>query len=280
MLKSITALITSAVILLLITLSLCALSFEKPTLIVKNSEKTNTRIISLTPSVTEMLYYMGAGDMVKARTRYCSYPPEVEEKPELGGLFDVNYEAVLSLSPDIVILSEIQIDVIARLKALGVNILTVDHATLDGVIASFSLIGDAIGRDGNAMAEILKWEIDRLRQKTAAYPSKKVIIAVSSEGGRYVAAGKDGYYSEALKLLNAVNPLAENAPYTTITKEGLEWIKPDVLITLSYGGVNEAYEEGVCVVNGSFGFTPGPRFPLLMESFARCIYPEGFSDGS
>jgi iron complex transport system substrate-binding protein len=279
MLKSAAALITSAVILLLITLSLCAISFEKPAA-VENIRKTDPRVISLTPSVTEMLYYMGAGDMVIARTRYCSYPPEAEEKPELGGLFDVNYEAVLSLSPDIVVLSEIQIDVIARLKALGVNILTVDHATLDGVIASFSLIGGAVGMDGNAMAETLKVEIDRLRQKTAAYPSKKVIIAVSSEGGRYVAAGKDGYYSEALKLLNSINPLAENAPYTTITKEGLEWIKPDVLIALSYGGVNEVYEDGVCVVEGSFGFTPGPRFPLLMESFARCIYPEEFSDGS
>jgi iron complex transport system substrate-binding protein len=237
------------------------------------------RIISLTPSVTETLYYLGAGDMVAARTRYCSFPPEVKEKPELGGLFDINYEALIALSADLVILSELQKDVISRLKALGVNVLTVDHNTLNGVLDSFPVIGGAVGADGFALREEIYKKIADIQEKVKDYPSKKVIVAVSTEGGRFIAAGNDGFYNETLKLLNAENPFAESPPYTSVTKEGLIWIKPDVIAALSYFG-EERSEEGLCVITGSFGFTPGPRFPLLMESLARCIYPEAFADGS
>jgi iron complex transport system substrate-binding protein len=237
------------------------------------------RVISLTPSVTETLYYLGAGDMVTARTRYCSFPPEVKEKPELGGLFDVNYEAVVALSADLVILSELQKDVISRLKALGVNVLAVDHNTLNGVLDSFPVIGEAVGADGFALREEIYEKIVGIQEKVKNYPSKKVIVAVSTEGGRFIAAGNDGFYNETLKLLNAENPFTESPPYTSVTKEGLIWIKPDVIAALSYFG-EERSEEGFCVITGSFGFTPGPRFPLLMESLARCIYPEAFADGS
>ncbi|MDR2401029.1 MAG: helical backbone metal receptor [Deferribacteraceae bacterium] len=284
-LKALTSLITAAVIFLLTVGVIFALK-ESPSagLITESADgrgNKDLRIISLTPSVTEILYFIGAGDMVKGRTRYCAYPAEVKEKPELGGLFDVNYEGVLTLSPDIVILSELQRDVSARLKALGINYLTVNHSNFEGVMQSFSLIGDAVGKDSSGIAESLNTRIASIRERAAAYPPKKVLVAVSREGGRFVVAGSDGFYSEALKLLNAENPFAKNAPYTTISREGLRWVKPDLIIALSYqDGVNRETEDGICTVSGSFGFTPGPRFPVLLESFARCIHPEGFTDGS
>jgi iron complex transport system substrate-binding protein len=252
-------------------------AYGKPFISPKTSG--SLRVISLTPSVTETLYRLGAGDMVAARTRYCSFPPKVKEKPELGGLFDINYEAVVALSADLVILSELQKDVISRLKALGVNVLAVDHNTLNGVLDSFPVIGEAVGADGFALREEIYEKIAAIREKVKNYPSKKVIVAVSTEGGRFIAAGNDGFYNETLKLLNAENPFAESPPYTSVTKEGLIWIKPDIIASLSYSE-EERSEEGFCVITGSFGFTPGPRFPLLMESLARCIYPEAFADGA
>jgi iron complex transport system substrate-binding protein len=257
--------------------SLKKTAYGKP--FIPSESSGSLRVISLTPSVTETLYRLGAGDMVAARTRYCSFPPEVKEKPELGGLFDINYEAVVALSADLVILSELQTDVISRLKALGINGLAVDHNTFNGVLDSFPVIGEAVGADGIALREEIYEKIAAIREKVKGYPSKKVIVAVSTEGGRFIAAGNDGFYNETLKLLNAENPFAESPHYTSVTKEGLIWIKPDIIASLSYSE-EERSEAGFCVITGSFGFTPGPRFPLLMESLARCIYPEAFADGA
>jgi ABC-type hemin transport system substrate-binding protein len=61
------------------------------------------RIISLAPSVTEILYELELEDHVVGVTRYCDYPPRALEKSSVGGYFDVNYEAVLALEPDLVI---------------------------------------------------------------------------------------------------------------------------------------------------------------------------------
>jgi iron complex transport system substrate-binding protein len=274
MLRTITTLITAITIFLLIFATFFAL--KERAYITPSGNKGEIRIISLTPSVTEILYFIGAGDMVKGRTRYCIYPPEVEEKPELGGLFDINYEGIISLSPDIVILSEFQRDAAARLKALGINYLAVNHNDFEGVLHSFPLIGDAAGIDTGAIAEALNAQIAAVRQRVAAYPSKRVIVAVSRDEGRLIIAGNDGFYSEALKILNAENPFALSAPYTAITREAILRLKPDVLIVLSYFGEEDGQttgKDGACIVSGSFGYIPGPRFPLLLESFARCIYP-------
>jgi iron complex transport system substrate-binding protein len=270
---------TAATLAVLIMAAAGALIYEKR-ITVSPKNTLPLRIIPLAPSVTETLYYMGAGDRVIARTRYCAYPPEVSDKPELGGLFDVNYEAAVSLSPDIVILTKLQKEPARRLKALGVNTLVVDHGTLEGIVSSFSQIGEAIGVNGTGITEEVRRSVREVRGRIAPYPPKIAILSVFSEGGKMTVAGNDGFYSEIFKMLNVENPFSENAPYTTVSKEGLSSVKPDIIIFLSYGEGEGIRRDGDrCVVAGSFGFTPGPRFPLLLESFARCIYPEAYADG-
>ncbi|MDR2105257.1 MAG: helical backbone metal receptor [Deferribacteraceae bacterium] len=272
MLKPLIAIITALAVFILIFLTFYALKGGRQIHYIKS--KGEIRVISLIPSVTETLFFIGAGGSVKGRTRYCAYPPEVRQIPELGGLFDINYEGIISLSPDIVILSELQRDAAARLKTLGINYLTVNHNDFNGVLQSFSLIGEAVGKDTTDIVDALNDRIAAIRQRAAAYPPKKVVVAVSREAGRFIIAGGDGFYSEALKILNVENPFADSAPYTAISREALLRLKPDLLIALSYYEQTDDDKDGACIVSGSFGYTPGPRFPLLLESFARCIYPE------
>jgi ABC-type hemin transport system substrate-binding protein len=57
------------------------------------------RIVSLIPAVTEMLFAIGAGDQVVGVSSFDTYPAEVETKPKVGGLFDPNFERILTLRP-------------------------------------------------------------------------------------------------------------------------------------------------------------------------------------
>jgi iron complex transport system substrate-binding protein len=63
------------------------------------------RIISLAPSLTEILYALGAGDAVVGVTDYATYPPEVEAKPSVGGGINPNLEVIVALKPDLIFVS-------------------------------------------------------------------------------------------------------------------------------------------------------------------------------
>src|SRR5512137_2365476 len=65
-----------------------------------------TRIVSLAPNITEILYDLGLGDRVVAVTDYCDYPPAVKAKPRVGGFTNPSLEAIVAARPDLVILTD------------------------------------------------------------------------------------------------------------------------------------------------------------------------------
>src|SRR4029453_11970469 len=73
------------------------------------------RIVSLIPSVTEMLFAIGAGDAVVGVSSFDHYPPAVARKTRVGGLLDTDFERILALKPDLVIVYGTQGPLIERL---------------------------------------------------------------------------------------------------------------------------------------------------------------------
>ena len=67
--------------------------------------KEARRIVSLTPAITETLFALGLGERVVGVTRYCDYPPEARRRAQIGGYADPDVEAVVALSPNLVLVS-------------------------------------------------------------------------------------------------------------------------------------------------------------------------------
>ena len=261
------------------------------------SEKPS-RVVSLSPSVTESLHFLGQWDKVIAVTRYCEFPPEALEKPKIGGLYDVNYEAVIALKPDLVILSDLQADAQERFRNMGINTLLLKQADFRGMLDSLVLMGEILGaeREAAELIEKVEYSLSDIVSRVSAYSPRRVLFVVSREadsGGikRVVAAGNDGYYSKILQLLQAQNPFSRYTAYSGVSREGLYWIDPEIIIELIYNPAqaehlfNEWYgmqeltavkNRQICPIIDSYGYIPGPRFPLLLEAAARCIYPEAF----
>jgi len=101
------------------------------------------RIVSLAPSITESLFALGVGDQVVGVTRYCNYPPEARAKEKVGGYQDLNYEAVLALKPDLVVLLPEHDKASQDLENLGLNLLSVDHRSIEGILDSFDVLTGA-----------------------------------------------------------------------------------------------------------------------------------------
>src|SRR5438552_8574 len=113
-----------------------------------------TRVISIIPATTEMLFAMGAGDRLIAVGSYDTFPPEVEKLPRVGALLDPNVERILSMRPDLVILYGTQTDLKTQLDRARVPYYSYTHRGLADITETVRTLGDRIGaaEKANALA--------------------------------------------------------------------------------------------------------------------------------
>ena len=102
------------------------------------------RIVSLTPSTTEILYGVGAFGRVVAVSDYCTYPDAVKGLPRVGGWNNPNMEQIASLRPDLVVFSDAQAQFVKdKVEAAGIKTLAVPSQTLEDAYKSIELVGRA-----------------------------------------------------------------------------------------------------------------------------------------
>lgn len=265
-----------------------------------HAHKAYQRIVSLSPSVTETLFALGMMDHVVGVTRYCDFPPEALTKTTVGGYYDPNYEAIIGLNPDLIILRVEHEGAKQRLKQLGFELLVVDHGSISGILDSIQSIGEACGVARKAMAVVqdLRERMGGIREKTAGLPQTRVMISVERAMGTgslrdiYIA-GRSSFYEEMIALAGGVNAYSGNISFPVVSEEGIIEMDPEVIIdmvtdldqhgwdkalllkeweTLSHV---DAVENGrVYVFGEDFEVIPGPRFILTLEKMARVIHPE------
>src|SRR5437867_8908882 len=118
------------------------------------------RIVSAAPSITEILFALGAGDQIVGDTTYCNYPEAAKAKAKIGGFTTPNVEAILALRPDQVIMTKARPDVAQKLRQTGIDVLAVQPDNLAGIYESIRLIADKIGESARGQALIQSIEKD------------------------------------------------------------------------------------------------------------------------
>ncbi|MGH7322953.1 MAG: helical backbone metal receptor, partial [Candidatus Rokuibacteriota bacterium] len=94
-----------------------------------------TRVVSLAPSLTEIVYALGAGDRLVGVTQHCDFPSEASKKPKIGGIYTPNFEAILTLKPDLILATtegnrEEHIQGLERLRVPTYVVRPIDFATV------------------------------------------------------------------------------------------------------------------------------------------------------
>lgn len=266
------------------------------------------RVVSLSPSITEVLYALDLGPQIAGVTRYCKYPPAARQKPQVGGYIDPDAEALLRLRPDLVVLREEQTQLIGQLRGLGFRLLTVDHRNTAGILNSLEQVGQVCHRQRQARAlrQSLERDIEAVQfrlEKTRKRPTVLVVIDrdVQSAKVHWVfVAGQDGFYDWLVHRAGGQNVVpAGKKGFLQISPEGILRLNPDVIIetTASIGpgfngssqtAINQATERQwaslsqvsavknhrVYHFNQDYMVIPGPRFPKVLKQFAQAIHPE------
>jgi iron complex transport system substrate-binding protein len=143
------------------------------------------RIVSLIPAVTEMLFAIGAGDDVVGVSSFDHYPPAVEARTRVGGLVDPDFERIISLRPDLVVVYLTQTDLIARLDRAHLPIFKYQHAGLADVTATMRTLGTRIGhaQDADREATRIERELDAVRASVAGRPRPRTALVFGREAG-------------------------------------------------------------------------------------------------
>lgn len=194
------------------------------------------RIVSLSPSITETLFAVGAGKQVIAVTRFCTYPAEVRTKEKVGGFLDLEVEKLVSLKPDMVFLLDSDRENASRLKKLGIPVTTITQVRLSDIERSIRKIGRMTGHADQA-AVLLK-EIGRKKgAKGPAVKTKSILLVAGRDQGslkNIYVAGNTGFYDEIIALAGCKNAFVSSIPlqYPAVSVEGIMAMDPDVIVEL------------------------------------------------
>jgi iron complex transport system substrate-binding protein len=198
-----------------------------------------TRIISLSPSTTEVLYGLGLFPHVIAVSDYDEYPPEVKQLPHIGGWSNTNLEEVTALRPDLIVMTESQAPLIKdKLDALGTKTLVVPSYTVADALASIEQIGRATGRDEASQQLIreTRAKLDDVRARTKDLPRPRVLCIVDRVPGtlRGLYAASAGSFLVELIELAGGESVAPPAPhgFGQISKEAVVALDPEIIIDL------------------------------------------------
>lgn len=257
------------------------------------------RIVSLAPSITETLFALGLGDHVVGVTRYCDYPPEACRKPQVGGYFNPNFEAIVALHPDLIVTTSQSVR--PAFDKLRLPTLLVHHKSIEGILKSISAMGRACGAAEKAEQIVgdIEVRLDKIRRKTAGLRRPRVLCVVQRTLGTghpedvYIA-GRDGHLDRIITLAGGQNAYGQGAArFPVVSTEGLFEMNPEVIVDLSASIVKspldrramladwqelarvEAVKRGqVYMLEDDYATVPGPRFILLVEKLARMIHPQ------
>ena len=206
------------------------------------TEPRPQRIVSLSPSVTEILYGIGAWPQVIAVSQFCTYPEDVKNKPRVNGWDKTNLEQVMALKPDFVIGVDAQEPFLRdKLTGLGARSLFVKSQTSADIMASIGEIGRGTGHEQEAtdLAAKTKAEIEAVRKAVGDRPHPRVLCIVDRVPGTIrdlYTASKGSYLDELISIAGgeSIAPQAEHG-YGKINKEAVLTLDPEVIIDMVQG---------------------------------------------
>jgi iron complex transport system substrate-binding protein len=200
-----------------------------------------SRIVSLVPAVTEILFAIGAGDAVVGVSTFDNYPPEARTRTRVGALIDPDVERILSLKPDLVVVYGSQDELIGRLERASVPAFRYRHAALADVTETIRAVGGRVGHGpaADALAARIEREIAEVRKAAAAGPRPRTAIVFDREPGTlrgtFASAGY-GFMHDMLEAAGGVDVFGDiKRERVQATAELLLARAPDVIIEV-HGG--------------------------------------------
>ena len=153
--------------------------------IAQAAESSSPRIVSLAPHLTELAFAAGAGEHVVGTVEYSDYPDAARNLPEVGNAWRVDMEQLVFLQPDVVLAWDegTPVDLVARLEAMALRVVTVPTFSLQEVANALRSIGRIAGTEqqADAAAERFEAELKALSRRPAGQREMSVFVQLDDQ---------------------------------------------------------------------------------------------------
>jgi ABC-type Fe3+-hydroxamate transport system substrate-binding protein len=199
-----------------------------------SAEKPPRRIVSLVPSLTELLFALGVGDAVVGVTRYCSDPPEcVARVPKVGGTKNPDLAAIATLRPELVVMNdeENRREDFEALSASGLAVLVTGPKTVDDGIRVIASLAAAVGRTevGARLAATQEAGVAAVRALVRGRRDVPYFCPIWKTP--WMAFNADTYAHDVLRVAGGCNVLADRPErYPVVTLEEVAARAPEIVL--------------------------------------------------
>ncbi len=258
------------------------------------------RIIAIAPNSAEVICELGACDRIVGVSKFCIYPPELLDRPKVGGFSDPDLERIAALRPDLLVMRG-KNDSLQRLcETLRVPIYTDETDTLPGIEKCLQDLGARLGLAQQADRRIREFRarLDSIRAKNASKPKPRVLLTVSRQPDRLaniLTTGRGTFLDQAIEVAGGVNVFGDlDMTYPQVSPEAILAQRPEVILELmpEFEVTSEARErlfrqwrelaaipavahERIHIIADENCLIPSPRYVEVVEHFARLLHPEG-----
>jgi iron complex transport system substrate-binding protein len=260
------------------------------------------RIVSTAPSLTEILYVLGLGERVAGVTEYCRYPDEARSKPKVGSFLQPDYERILALRPDLVLVIKNPAQVTQKLRQLGLRAEEFDQDSMGATLRSMERIAALAGvpERGVKLAAELRKTLDGVAGRVAGRRRVSALFLVGRSPGMLqgmVGAGPGTFIDELMTLAGGRNMLAGSPiQYPKVSVEQILSSDPDYILDMgdfahasgrpgqpeaeiqklwaAYPRLAAVANRRVRVIASEVFIRPGPRRGEAASEFLRLLHPE------
>jgi len=254
------------------------------------------RIVTLAPSLAEIVAGLGRGDWIVGVESFTNWPPELQSLPRVGSYVDPNLESILALKPDLVLGSADGNPeaVLERIRRLGIPIHVSDPMILEGIRTSIEELGTLLDARPRAreLIETMDQGIGRIRTAVAGRPRPRVLLLFESEP--ISTAGRGTFTDELIRIAGGRSiSAAEERDYLQLSIEAVLAARPEVIVLSSMDPLRDhqrileswrrwpilpAVRDGrIHVVDADLLSRPSQRIVLGLEALARLFHPAAFA---
>ena len=254
-------------------------------------EKEPERIVSLAPSITETLFYIGAGDKLIGVTKWADFPPAVENITKVGGYGKyANLEIIASLQPDLIIADDYSLSILDQLERIA-PVVIVAPKNIEEIYQKIELLGKITNREEGARAVIaeMRGRVSYVTSMVVGRPRPRVLF-ITWWNPLYVP-GNGTFQDDLIRLAGGENIFADVNGWAQVSIEQVLERNPEIIILSAHAGISpeelcntelantDALRNGrVYVISDDNTVSrPGPRIVHGLEEMARYLHPEAFS---
>ncbi len=256
--------------------------------------KPPARVVSLAPSITEMLFALGLEEQIVGVTEFCDYPSAAKSKPKVG-YANPSVETIIALRPELVVAPRdfLRPDLQLKLEQLKIPMFVLDAHTLEDIPLQIHTLGQMFEKvsAANAVTQLMRQRISEIRRKVETLPARRVLYVLNSQP--LITVGPGSFIHQMIGVAGGMNVATRaSEAYPRLSMETVLKEDPEVLIFPSgevetvprseqqqwrrWNSLSAVKQERFHEVSSSLLNRPGPRVVEGLEQLARAIHPEVF----